>query len=393
MGIVYLKMELKRAGKRLGQLYAGVALLLALAGVLILLAGRMFYGEQVVGRVPVGVVIPSEDVLAKKAIQMLGSLDSVKSVCDFEYRNRDACLAALEKGELYAVLEVPEGFVQDIMSGENTPVFVWMAKDRGIEGNIFRELADAGALTLSAGQAGIYAGNELYCLYGLEKFIGQLELDLNNQYMDYSLQRSVYFRRQNVQAIKDVSVLQFYGISAYVWFLFLAAIPVSGYLLPWNKAMVQKLKTAGIGAGWQIASRIAGMGALLFSGTIPIAVIMAVAGHLSWSPMLAVVWPLSCIAAASLTVLLYQIAGTLLGGIMLLFFAMTGQHFLAGGILPLVFLPGSIQKLAPWLPSAVLMDNMKMVVTKTWDLKTLGACGILILASWLAGALTERGRR
>ena len=126
MNIVYLKIEVKRAWKRLGQLYAGAALLFLLAGVLVLLADRMLYGESVVGRVPVGVAVSGEDVLAKKAVQMLGSLDSVKSVCDFEYMDREAGLKALKKGELYAVLETPEQFVQDIMNGKNTPVTVWL---------------------------------------------------------------------------------------------------------------------------------------------------------------------------------------------------------------------------------------------------------------------------
>ena len=291
------------------------------------------------------------------------------------------------------MLDVPENFVQDIINGSNTPVTVWMGEDKGLEGRIFQELADAGASTLSAGQAGIYAGNELYRIYGLDEFIDRLEQDLNRQYMDYGLQRSVYFRHYKVQATGNVNVMQFYEISAYVWFLFLAAIPVSGYLVPWKKTMVQKLKAAGIGAGSQIGARIAGMGVLLLAGSLPVILILTMTKQIPWSGILAVMWPLSCMAAASTIVFLYQIAGNLLGGIMLMFFVMTGQHFLAGGFLPSVFLPASVRKLAPWLPSSVLMDSMKMAVSGTWDVRKLGACAALIGAAWLAGALAERKRR
>ena len=55
-----------------------------------------------------------------------------------------------------------------------------------------------------------------------------------------------------------------------------------------------------------------------------------------------------------------------------------------------VFLPHSFQMLAPWLPSAILMNSMKMAVSGTWDNKRAGACVILIVAAWLAGILAER---
>ncbi len=390
MKVTYLKMELKRAGKQIPALFAGVVLLLALSGTAVFLASRMLYAGTVVERIHVGISMPEQDPLAKQVVRMLSTLDSVKSICEFSYMDRESALEALEKGDVYAVLDVPENFVQDILRGKNTPVTIWTTGHMGIEGQVFRELADAGALTLSAGQAGIYAGNELYHFLGLDESIAQLELDLNSKYMEYGLQRSVYFRHQNVQATGDIGVIPFYEISAFVLLLFLAAIPVSGYLLPWKKAMAEKLKLAGISIGSQVGARIIGMGVLLFLGSLPVILILLMTEQLRWSGILAVVWPLSCVAASSVVVLLYRIAGNHLGGIMLLFFVMTGQHFLAGGILPLVFLPHSFQMLAPWLPSAILMNSMKMAVSGTWDNKRAGACVILIVAAWLAGILAER---
>ena len=210
MKVTYLKMELKRTGKQIPALFAGVVLLLALSGTAVFLASRMLYAGTVVERIRVGISMPEQDPLAKQVVRMLSTLDSVKSICEFSYMDRESALEALEKGDVYAVLDVPENFVQDILSGKNTPVTIWTTGHMGIEGQVFRELADAGALTLSAGQAGIYAGNELYHFLGLDESIAQLELDLNSQYMEYGLQRSVYFRHQNVQATGDIGVIPFY---------------------------------------------------------------------------------------------------------------------------------------------------------------------------------------
>ena len=139
MRLVYWKLELKRAYKRLPHLYAGAIMLFFLAAVIALLSSRLLYGGQVVGRVAVGVSVP------RQVVKMSSSLESVGSVCDFQYMDRDSCLSLLEKGELYAVLDVPEGFVRDIMNGANTPVTVWFGPDAGVEGKLFQGLTDAGA--------------------------------------------------------------------------------------------------------------------------------------------------------------------------------------------------------------------------------------------------------
>ncbi len=383
MRLVYLKLELKRAFKRLPALYAGAIMLFAMAGVIALLSNRMLYDDAAVGRVAVGVALPKEDAVAKKVVQMISSLDSVKSVCDFRYMDRESCLEGLEQGDLYAVLDVPEGFVQDIMNGTNTPVTVWMAEDTGIEGRIFQQLADAGARTLSASQAGIYAGNELYRKLGIEEAISQLEQDLNVKYMDYSLQRSVYFRHQRVQAIGDVDVLQFYMLSAFVVFLFLAVIPGSSFLAPWKPVIRQKLELMNIGRGYQMAVRIAAIGALLIAVSLPVVVAAVIGGVMRWSLILAVVWPAVCLAVAAVVAVIYQAAGNLMSGIMLLFLAVVSQHFVAGGFLPAVFLPASLQKAAPWMPSAILIDGLKMAVTENWEWQNLLRCIGIILISWL----------
>ena len=363
--------------------------MLALAAAAALGASRVLYADSVTGRVAVGVSLPEEDALAKQVMKMVSSLDSVESVCDFQYMDRESCLQKLEAGELYAVLDIPEGFVEDIINGTNTPVKVWLTKNPGIEGKLFRELADGGALTLSASQSGIYAGNELYRMLGLDQSIGEMEEELNRRYLDYSLERGGYFRHMKVQASGDVTTAEFYLVSMYVLFLFLTAIPVSDYLMPVKKAMRQKLEVAGIGAGWRAGARILGLGTLMAGAACPVAGLAVFYGQAQGGMILGAVWLLSAITASAVAVLLYQLAGSLLGGVMFLFLASTGQHFLAGGFLPPVFLPETIQKIAPWLPSGILMETVKMAVTGVWSWRSAAACAGLAGTAWLLGTAAE----
>lgn len=312
--LVYLKLELKRACKKLPHIIAGAIVLLLLAGTVAFLASKMLYGKQVSGRITVGVVLPEGDAVAKKAVAMVSSLESVKSICDFEYMDREEGVARLRAGKLFGVMEVPEGFVQDIMNGTNTPVRIILPEGAGLESRIFKELTDAGSRTLGASQAGIYAGDELCVLEGMTDSIPRLEADLNRIFMGYSLPRMDYFRNVRVTATGDVDTYHFYGISAFVLFLLLCAIPVSAYLSPASRTMRQKLSLIGVGNATVIGARILGLG-LLMGVTALLA--LAAAWGLGW-----ITWSLPgilsvaavCVAASSMVVFLYQAAGSLMGG-------------------------------------------------------------------------------
>lgn len=392
MHLVFWKLEWKRACRRLPQVLAGAAVLVFLAASVVSLAGNLLYGETASGRITVGIVMPREDLLAEKVIEMIESLDSVNSMCDFLYLEQEDAEEKLENGELFAVMEIPEQMVEGIMDGTNPPVRVLVPGQSGVETKIFQELTEAGAAILGSAQAGIYAGGELCRSYGLEAAIPQMEQELNRIFLGYSLPREDYFRYIQVSATGDLDPFTFYGVSAYVLFLLLSAIPASAYLLPWNRVMKQKLRMAGIGSVERTAARAAGLGSLYLAVTAAGAVaagLMGEAGALELLLLIAAV-VLVCLAAAALTVFLYQAAGTLLGGGILLFLVVTVQHFLAGGFLPLVFLPSSVRSLAPVLPSSVLMDGVGMIVTGAYEAAVFGKLCLMILAGLCAGALLER---
>ena len=100
-----------------------------------------------------------------------------------------------------------------------------------------------------------------------------------------------------------------------------------------------------------------------------------------------------CLSAASMIVFLYQAAGSLMGGVMLLFLTVTAMHFMAGGFLPLVFLPVSIRAAAPFLPSYIFMEGMKMAVTSVMDPVVFVRLAAVMAVCFLLSLWVEVGRR
>lgn len=366
--LVYLKLELKRALKRLPHMAAGAIVLMAMLGTIAFAASKLLYGETTLERVTIGVVLPEEDRIARQLVRMLGTYDSVRSVCEFSFMDSSEAEKQLRDGEIFGIMNVPEGLVQGIINGTNIPVTITLPQGNALENRVFKELTSAGARTLGSAQAGIYAGDQLLLNYDLAGGISQLEADLNRIYMAYSLPRADLFEHVKVSATGDVDTLEFYGISAFVLYLLLAAIPVSGYLAPESRVMSQKLSLAGIGPWMATAARLAGLGALLVAAALPAALGALKFGVLEFSWLMLPALAAVCLAAAALVLFCYEAAGTLMGGVMLLFLGAVLLLFLSGGFLPLVFLPAQVRSLAPFLPTTTLMNGAKMIVTGAYGL-------------------------
>ena len=389
---ILIQLEVKRALKRLGYLYLGMAALLILAGTAAFLTGRLAYGDRVSERISIGVVLPENDRLAGKAMSMAASLESVSSLCDFVTVDGKTVEEGLKNGEFYAVMKIPEGLVESIMDGTNLPVRVVFPGKASVEGRIFRELTEAGAAILGSAQAGIYAGDQVIQTKGesmglspeeSQEAIACSEQDLNEIYLSYSLAREDYFLAQKVSATGDLDMVSYYGISGFILALLLMAIPVSGYLMPWNEAMKSQLTRAGIGYLFILAAVPMWLIYGLLEGEI-------FTGKISGNQLFDLLRQMICICsvcagAAVLAVFLFEASGSLLGGMMLLFLTAAAQHFLAGGFLPLVFLPGAVRKLVPFLPSGILMDVMKIAVSGVWNFSAVFRL-ILMFAVFFAGS-------
>lgn len=392
----YVKMELKRALKRLPFLFLGTAALVLLLGSGALLGKNMLYGNKVSGRIKVAVVLPKDDPLARRAMGMIQSLESVKSLCDFSDMSREEAENGLKKGSVYAALFIPEGFVKDIMNGTNTPVTVALADNSRIESRIFEELTQSGAKTLGAAQAGIYSGDEYLVRNGRQEEIPKLEDELNRLYLEANLPRMDYFKKVKVSATENISTACFYGISASVLILLFSVLSVAGYLLPWNKGMRESLDSAGIGTGIRTAGRILGLTFLLFCITFP-GVMAAV--RMKWLPadqllslesikLLAFVLLIDLSAAAFCNGL-FRLSGSLPGGVLLLFFVITVSHFAAGGFLPKVFLPEALQRISVWMPTGILMDAFRSMVTESTGKTELIRLTVLFAAGFFVSWLKE----
>ena len=386
----YGKLEIKRAILRLPQLGAGVLILSLMLGLAALFAGDRLYGEALMGRMTIGVVLPEEEGAERLLTQMLSHMESVESICDFQYMDQEEAGEALEAGEIYAAMYIPSGLIQGIMNGTNPPIQIRTAGE-GLENRIFVELTQAGARTLGSAQAGIYAGDQLLIDDGMEERIGQFQQELNQIYIDYSLRRESLFWNRQVSATGDLEPVPYYAGSALTVGLLFLAIPVSSYLRPESMIMARKLKLLGIGPFWAAACRLAGLWLLLIIGALPLFLLGGWAEIFALTPYAAGSLVFLCLGAASMALFAFEAAGNGMGGILLLFLGTVILHFLSGGILPAVFLPQAVREISPFLPNRILIGCAGLLAEGSGEIfQWIPAAGLAMLFYLLTVGVRRR---
>ena len=365
--MIYLLLTGKRLLRQLPYFLAGLAVMVLLVGMAAFSASKVLYGETSLKKIEVGVVLPEDDALSEKITKMIASLDSVESLCDFSYLEHDEAFQKMKSGELQAVFEVPSGMARGILDGTNQPATIWFPDESGLEGTVFRELAESGSSMLGTSQAAIYAANECLNIHGVPEQISG-----------------------SVSAAGDVSTAVFYGISGIVFLMILTGIPAAPFLAPQTEALEQGLRRIGIRRWYPLFCKCLCMTLLLMAVT---------AGGYGWAVQKGyalagreelVAWGLTCGAVSAWILLFYEVCRSSAAAILTLFAVNVVFLFLAGGIIPSVFLPELVQKVGNMTVTALWMDGIRFIasgeetgaVPVLWKLAAAAlACFALALAA------------
>lgn len=386
---IYVRLELKRAFKMLPRFLTGAIVLVFLLGTIAFLATEALYGNAVANRITIGVVLPKDDIIAEKAITILASLDTVESMCDFVTMAESTAKEQLKNREIDGIMMVHDGFIDDIITGVNTPILLILPERLELESLIFKELADAGARSLGVAQASIYAADEICYLFDMPQAVPQVEAQLNQLFFEYTLPRKDYFRDYKINALGDVTVFQYFCGSSILLCLLLCGIPLYQIGHPDKKALTQKLKLIGIGRDRQIGAKILATATLLILVLSILTAGLAAAKMIELKVVVAVMMVLVSLWSASFIVMVFQVAGNAVTGVISLFWLAVLLLFLSGGIVPAVFLPEVIRSISVLIPTEPVLQILKgffgVSISWTAAVKVFLWSGVFYLMAVAAG--------
>ena len=343
--------------------------------------------------VTLAIAAPEGDDTAELLERYMGGMEDIAQYCQVAAMGEDEALEALKAGEVTAVLILPGRFIQGVMYGENPDLRLIVDGDRPLESLLLLWVGQGASDILAAFQSGVYAVLDLYAQDpppGLDWDRAMVEINL--RYIALALDRTGFFRTQEVSATGALPIALHYGLSLLAYFgLSAAPLLMPLYTGGWL-GFQRRLRCAGRGCGAGFFSAVAvGAGALLLllapsllltGGGSPLALLGAAALMAAF-----------CSLFASLCCLAFESAAGC-GGAALAISLLS--LFLAGGVIPPVLLPNAVGRLA-WLSPVGWLRQLASwpmgfdVPQSTWLCLALSSAAMAALSFALYRRRAERG--
>ena len=413
---IYLKMEIRK-GMGLIPFFVVSALI---AGAAIFAAAAVFCAvtdrKQLFPRAEVAVVMDSDgsddtssekgkaDLKTTMAIGLVESMSSVKSLCDFTYMSPSDAAEGLRKGTLSAAIYLPKGTYENINSGVNTPVLFRLSpSDAAFSGSLFRQLVTDGVSMLKTVEAGIYAIDYQSAVNPPVQTLANAEDTLFGTFLKSILSRTSAFEEEGVSLFGAMSMTQFYVLSGLLLLLLLLGIGCASFYSEGERAALKYLRRYSLHPVFMSAAKWIALTLMFFvmtmictmaasaieavsSGADGKAAVLISAGH--WPMLLGVAFSI-----AAYVHLIYTFASSRQSAF--IYLLTTAAIFsLAGGFLPVYYLPRSVRVLLPFIPVRMWQSALAEVLYPSLASDAAGMlqpalpvvllCGVvLLIPAWI----------
>ena len=383
--------ELKKTIGMLPRMLLQAILLMALIGMIAFCGVKGMEREPLAVSADIGIVVREDNTMTKLALGYVENMESVSRMCCFVQISEEEGFRMLASGEIAALVVLPEQLVEGIMNGQNPAVNVIFPKDARLEALLFRELTESGAGLLRVAQAQIYGAIDTAVEYGLTEQLSAIETEIDSYNLAFALDRLAMYDEETVSATGRMSVLQYYAASGIILFLLLVGMAAYPVMQQEPAAFRKQLMRQGTGIMWQfICKWLCGLICMGLIGGVAWVIIRLAgaawpdaAGRLlselmsgrnrsSMGVRMGVVL-LVMITVTMFIYMLYSLAGSRTGSILLIFLTGVAMIYLSGGFIPAVFMPQALQSIGDKLPTAYLIRAVGGLFAGYGD-KTLGQC-------------------
>ena len=351
---LFLLFQLKAVSKTLPRLALCTVVLSAIVFVAGYCGNLTLNEKETLVSVSVAIVMPDDDDRLELGYNFLENLDSFNEVCTFREMEIEDAKRALKNNEISVIIEIPEGFVDGIIYGDNVPATLITHEDAGFETLLFCAIVSSGVSTISYTQAGIYSVGDLLREYGQSSHVAKAEENLNIFYLKYALNRGYFFDNQSTSATGEVSTIGYYIASGIILLTLLCGLTVNRYFSCHPESVLYALKRCGIRNPYIRFTELFSISALFYVlfGTIILIVGLTIGKkefELSFLGMLMLFAII--LSIVSFLMFINSLARNKLASTLLTFLLTALMLYMCGRIIPVAFLPEGVVSIGRILPA------------------------------------------
>lgn len=317
-------------------------------------------------RYRIGLVGDVSDSYLGFGFAALQTMDDSRLMIELQEMSAEEAEEALLRGELTAVVRVPEDFVDSIVSGENDTYVTYMTAQgqKGIGTMVMGEIAEVASTLVTASQSAIYGMQRTLYEQGSVDQIGPETDRLNLMLINYVLSRSGFGEVEVLGYADGLSLEAYYFCRILLLLLLLAGLSGSVFFLSRKTALNGMLKAGGVGALPQILGEYLAYLGFLCTGFVFPACLLTMGldretvSLPEWvgrgaAPFLALLPSLFLTAAmfVALQLFLYELADGIVNGLLLQLISGVGMGYLAGYFYPSAFFPARLRFVGELLPA------------------------------------------
>lgn len=236
-----------------------ISMLLVVAAIIAAIVGSsmLLMKSGVFKTIDVAIVLPEEKNDSKWALDFLLSTESVKSVCDIKYFNElDAAKEELKEGRIKAIIMLEPDFYEDIDTGVNTPVSIFIPDHVSLNTSVFLELLQDAVNLLQVSQSGVYSAIDISREYSSECVKHNVGDEVAIIYAMAILARNSTFDKKVISATGEADLYQYYFTTLIIIVSLLLTINFSHMYKKENLSLLQKLKVYGLSVPMQSLAKV-----------------------------------------------------------------------------------------------------------------------------------------
>lgn len=392
----YFLLEYKKSIKVLLKSFGSTLMMLLLVIAGTWAVSHFVFQSHIFQPIRVGMVIDEDDEKIKMITKIVATMESVESICEFVYVNEDEAKKLLAEDALSVAIVLPENFYEDVDSGYNTPVTVYISGNTSLNQRVFQELLTDGVSLLRTSEAGVYSVLSVAREYPAELSRKKIGNVISEIYIEEAFYRGRIFASDVYSALGEMDLYQYYFVSAITIFLLMSGLNYSFLYRKRTRAVEDKLKISGVGAVQVSVIKVIVMGNLLWllnAGIYAAGCIVSDKMSLNFllfdGRTLLYLIP-QCLAIAAYFHMLYSISGKSGQGAVVIFAANIFMILCSGSVIPVAYLPAVAGKIGKALPLTLWNQygaeavfgqiNVEMLLVQAAI--TLIATGIGAAVSW-----------
>lgn len=370
----------------------------------VLVAQRAAEGQE---RYRIGMVGDVSDSYLGFGIAALQTMDDSRLMIELIEMSQAEADEALARGELTAVVRVPDGFVDAIVNGDNDTCVTYSTSSEQTQLGltVMGEIADVASTLVTASQSAIYGMQRTLYEQGSADRVSPETDRLNLMLINLVLSRSGFSEVEVLGYADGLSLEAYYFCRIILLMLLLAGLSGGVFFLCRKSALAGMLKAGGVGALSQIMGEYLAYlgflcaGFLLPGGLLALGLEKELLLLPEWegmgaAPFYALLPSLFLSAAmfAALQFFLYELADGIVNGLMLQLLVGVGMAYLSGYFYPTAFFPQRLRAVGGLLPTGAAAQ---FVENGFWERNARGAGAAVIvwLAVFLLFAAVVRRRR